>query len=196
MESTIRILSIDPAISEAGWSILDYEIKSKNVTVYKFGSIMPNKAVSRVDRRDDVEKFGKRLMALGVFEDELRVVLEVFKPNYVVVESAFFDPRKPNAYVALVQCYYVIQKLTYQVCHMPIYSVAPKAAKLALTGDGTSVKDNIQECVLSSNKIVFKQKKQALAITEHEADSIAIGHGFIVNILPGIIQDIKTEETK
>ena len=128
-------------------------------------------------------------MALGIFEDELRTILEVLKPNYIVIEGAFFDPRKPNAYVALVQCYYVIQKLAYLVSHMPVYSIAPKEAKRALTSDGTSSKDNIQESVLSNNKIIFKQKKQALTITEHEADSIAIGFGFIRVILPGLIQD-------
>ena len=193
METTkgIRILSFDPALSHAGWSVAEYDDTTGKLIVVKFGHINPNKIVSRVNMRPQVEQFGTRLISLVTLRNSVEALIKEHNPTYIVVEDAFFNSKFPNACMALLQWITTVELLAYHQFNMPIYRVAARAAKHDINGSGGSSKENVQKAVLNHENISFAnadQKRDELAaMDEHEADSIAIGYCFSIRILPGLL---------
>lgn len=187
----IRILNFDPALSHAGWSVVDFDDTTGKLTVMKFGHICPNKIASRANMRPMVEQFGTRLISLVTLRASVEALIKEHNPDYIVVEDAFFNSKFPNACMALLQWITTVELLAYQQFNMPIYRIAARAAKHDINGMGDSSKDNVQKAVLNHENIMFanleNKRDELAAMDEHEADSIAIGYCFCVRILPGLI---------
>ena len=118
--------------------------------------------------------------------------MDEFNPDYVTMEDAFFGKFRPNAYSALLQCICTIEFYLMNEYGKRVYKVAPRSAKLCMTGSGASGKDPIQQSIFKKDDIVFKQRKQAEKLGEHEADSIAMGYFFCKNTLPGVLAQEET----
>ena len=188
----VRLLSIDPGLSQLGWSVSDYKLTTGKLVVHRFGGISATKLVNRADRKDEVRQFGKRVVSLNIIRSSILNLIEEYKPDYLVIEDAFYNPQFPNAYVALVQVITTIELLGYRKYNKVLFKIPPRSAKLAISGFGGSGKLNIQSAILTSDKIEFKQKRQTEGLTEHEADAIAIGWTFCINILPSILNNEST----
>lgn len=182
----LKILSIDPGLSKMGWSVSLHNKKTGEQIVKRFGTIEANRIVSRANMRETTSKFGTRLVALKYIEEKIKDLLKLHKPDYVVAESAFFCTRFPNAFTALVQVLNIIELSVYSVLGQAVYKISPKLAKAAISGLGTSNKDDVQKAVKDLTSIKFQQRKSTEDMNEHEADSIAIAHAFIVNVVPGL----------
>lgn len=197
---TVRQLNIDPALSHLGWSITDFIIDQGTLSVYRFGTLEASRIVSKVAYRDEVNRFTKRMITLKMIRDHVKLLMDEFNPDYITMEDAFFGIRRPNAFSALIQCISTIEFYLMNEYGKRVYKVAPRSAKQCMTGSGASGKDPIQQSIFEKSEIIFKQKKQAEKLGEHEADSISIGYFFCKNILPGllaqeqeVIQDAKTK---
>lgn len=186
----VRILSFDPAITVAGWAVSDYDLTTGGFMVRRFGNLLPSKIVSHADKRDLVETFGRKIIALDVLSDMVIQLMDEHKPDFVVLENAFINGRFPNAFISLVSWISTIEMLLYKKYGKPTYRLAPKQAKRIISGDGTSDKLNIQNAVLANERITFKQKRQMVTLDEHEADAISIGYGFCVSVLPGLLAEV------
>lgn len=189
--TTVRQLNIDPALSHLGWSITDYNVDSGVLSVYRFGTLEASRTTSKVAYREEVEMFTKRMISLKLIRDHVKLLMDEFEPEYITIEDAFFGRFRPNAFSALLQCICTIEFFLMNEYSKRLYKVAPKSAKHCLTGSGSSGKDPIQQSIFSKEDIVFKQKKQAEKLGEHEADSISVGYFFCKSVLPGILNDIE-----
>lgn len=184
----VRILSFDPGLSISGWAVLDYHRDTGIMQVTKIGLLTPNKLVSRVNMRDDVEKYGNRIVALTALREMVLNLCEEFKPDYYVVEDNFFHFKYPTAYAALIHWTITVDLLIKDTYSKPVFKIPPKLVKHYITGSGDAKKINVQEAILINEKIKFKNTQMICNLIEHISDAIAIGWAFVHEYLP-ILKD-------
>lgn len=181
----VRILCFDPGLTKTGWSLIDYNIETSNCTISKYGVLMPNKITGHVAMKEDCDKYGKRVMALCELEAQVKELIEALNPEYVACEDIFYNPRRPMAFIALSQWLTTIELLLKKF-YLPLYKVPTKIAKKEIYGSGSADKVDVQSAILANGRIQFKTKPPK-ELCEHEADSIAVGLGFISSNLQTIL---------
>ena len=184
-----RVFAIDPGTTTCGWSLLEYNIDDGNVVVLKTGIISSRKVVVRAAMRDKVAIFGKTILVLEILRKKLFECLSSAKPDYVVIEDAFFNPKRPSAYAILLQCIVTVRRLIYTEYNMPLYTVPTRTAKQTMTGNGGDKKQCVQDMIISKEDIIFKNDKLKYSIIVDEADSIAVGYHFCKKVLPTLLLD-------
>lgn len=184
----IRILSFDPGLSISGWAILDFHRSTGELHVNKIGLLTPNKIVSRVNMKDEVEKYGKRLMALVTLRGMVSEVYEDCNPDFVVAEDNFFHDKYPTAYAALLHWTMTVDLLIKDKYCKPVYKIPPKLVKHYISGSGDAKKLNVQQAILDNTKIKFKNNQMSCNLIEHISDAIAIGWAFAHEHLPILVK--------
>lgn len=180
----VRLLTFDPAMGVAGWAVIDYDPVTRVRLVVKKGELTPNKIIDRAANREETDQFGKRLPSLKLVREMVRELFLEYKPDYVVTEGIFCNPKRITAYTALLQWLTTVELMLYMEFRVILYHVPTKIAKQAVTGSGGSGKLLVQDAVLSHPMIEFKKPPEILH--EHEADAIAVGFGFIESVLPAL----------
>jgi len=126
----MRILGIDPGTGILGFGIIDsIDGKSK----------MIDAGVIRTPVKED---HSKRLMMIY---DELRSIIEDFKPTILSVEKLFFAQNVTTA-MTVAQARGVVLLLGQQY-KLELYEYTPLQIKQALTGYGRADKKQMQEMV-------------------------------------------------
>lgn len=186
MLKNIRILSFDPGLSKAGWSIIDYKPDAGTLVVNQFGMLSANRLTTHRDLEEEVKRFGKQIIALNALRDMVASLFTEYQPDYVVAEDTFFNPITPSAYAALLQWLNTVALYLYREHQLPLYRISPRSVKLCSAGYGGSGKGNVQEAIIRLNNLKFKQKKYLAGLTEHEADAIAVAYTFVIEMLPSL----------
>ena len=168
------ILSFDPGLSFSGWAYSDAE---KDVfSVKDCRLITPNKTVDHKEHRGEVEIYGKRIITLSLLRGMIRELMDKFKPDIVVSEDAFFNPRRPGAYEALIQWILTVSFLLRDEYHLPLYRIPPKLVKKYISGMGTADKEGVKRAVAQHKDIRLSPDIIIDNLMEHEGDAIAIGY--------------------
>ena len=168
------ILSFDPGLSFSGWSYS--EVDDKVFCVKEFGMLTPNKTVDHKSHREDVSVYGKRIITLSILRDMMRELMTKYNPDFVVSEDAFFNPRRPGAYEALLHWILTVSLLLRDEFKKPLYKIPPKLVKKFISGVGTSDKEGVQAAIFKHKDILFSSELKNFTLTEHEGDAIAIGY--------------------
>lgn len=177
----IRILCLDPGTTTTGWCLLLYNTETGNSVIDKYGEFYPSKNTTHVAMREECNFYGKRLMTLCELEMMLKEIVESYSPDYVAGEDIYFDRNKPVAFIALCQWYTTVELLLKKY-HKPVYRIQTKKAKKEIFGSGDAGKVEVQAAVFSNGRLSFKTKPPK-EISEHEADAIAVGVGFVNGML-------------
>ena len=173
---TYRILTLDPGLTHTGWALLQASLNNDTVVVLKIGEFHPGPTVEKKSYRDEVEKFDKRTISLAYLREQLTKLLLDLRPDEVCAEDIFINPHRPAAYGALAMHQCVTKMVCYDVVKKHLITIPTKIAKAALTKSGSSDKLTVQQCVASNMDIRFKNEDDLNHMTEHEADSIAVGY--------------------
>lgn len=184
----VRILSFDPGLTISGWAVMDYNRTTHELMVVKTGLMTPNKIVSRVNMRDEVEIYGKRLIALVTLRGMVSSLCEEVKPNFIVVEDNFFHDKYPTAYAALLHWTITVELLVKDKYDKPVFKIPPKLVKHYISGSGNATKVNVQQAILDQPKIKFKSQQLEGNLIEHISDAVAIGWAFVHEHLPVLVQ--------
>jgi Holliday junction resolvasome RuvABC endonuclease subunit len=187
MIDTVRILSFDPGLSYSGWNYSSYKLKTGEMIIHRFGMFSPNDKVTSAAMRRDTTRYGQRIMTLDSLRQQLRRLMDEYKPDFVVSEAPFFNASRPTAYCALVQWITTVELVLFDEYRAPLFKLAPKFAKKVVSGFGGAEKLGVQYAILNKEGIRFKQKVDEADLTEHICDSIGIGYTFIQEILPSLI---------
>ena len=169
---SIRILAIDPGINHLGWSVHEYDQDKDQDQIVEVGQIDATKIAHKFNKQD-FKTYGN-VFSLHILEKEIRSLLQRIQPQEVCCEGAFMA-RFPLAFASLKLCINVIQQVLYLDYKLQLNLIAPKEAKKAVF-KGTAVKDEVQTAI---RKIKGLQIPKDLELTEHQADSIAIGYAYI-----------------
>lgn len=174
----IKILAIDPGLTNTGWTLLEYDPSSGDVVVSKIGEFHPGPAADKSDHREETDRFSKRTISLALLRQTLTGIMLDEKPDYIVVEDIFFNPQRPMAHAALAMWHCVTRMTCYDVLNKPMEIIQTKIAKQEITGNGGNGKLSVQQSILSNPSIRFKNKTVEMLMDEHSADAIAVGYAF------------------
>jgi len=172
-----HILSFDPGLSFSGWAYSKIEDNKNLFYIEEFGMITPNKTVGHKEYREVVNTYGQRIITLSLLRDMVRELFTTYNPDFVVSEDAFFNPRRPGAYEALIHWILMVSLVLKDEFNKPLFRIPPKLVKKFISQDGTSNKLGVQEAIFKHKDIVFNPKYSGdIELTEHEGDAIAIGY--------------------
>jgi len=147
----MKILGIDPGMAIVGYCILDFD--GKNIKLEHSGSIQTSKG----------EKEGARLSEIY---DDMRTILEKYKPDVCAIEKLFFF-RNYTTVMPVAHARGVIL-LTLEQFKVPVFEYTPIEVKQILTGYGRANKKEVEQMVkLSLNT-------QNLPKLDDTVDAIAI----------------------
>lgn len=200
MKETIKILSIDPGVSNLGWACSVYTPALDVLEVHKFGALKASKIANK--QKELAAIYGPRILALKEIEQHISKVLRSFDPDFVCSEDAFFYTKSPTAYGALSMVIHTIERvmfLEYEQFHKTkdtartLYKFAPRNIKSIATGNSLSLKENMLESLLDNDNIKFKLKDNEKledvinTLNQHAVDAISCGFTFCHTALPGIL---------
>jgi len=182
----IKILAFDPGLSLSGWNVSTYDTRTNMYRVLKFGMLTPNKGIDTPETHIDYVKFGPRVITLKALREQVRELMDEYNPDIVVSEDAFYNPKRPSAYSALVQWLTAVDILLHDEYAKVLFKLAPTAAKQVVSGFGGADKLGVRYAVLHREDICFKSKHAEDNLTEHICDSIGIGYTFAHRVLPAL----------
>ena len=171
----MNILTFDPGLTTLGWAYLTAE--DDVVTVVETGTILATKHTSRVKYRTRNELYGKRLISLEYINNAVEELILSKDVDIIAIEAAFFNPKRPNAYHALVQVIHTISWVAYHSHKLKTYEVPTKIAKMHISS-GDSKKVDISKGIHLQEDLIITR---GLILNEHIADAIAVGYGLIKN---------------
>lgn len=189
----IRILSFDPGLSTSGWAVCDYNTKTGELVIPRFGILTPNRTTTHVIMRDVVERYGKRIITLVELRAGVSALVAEYNPDYIVAEDNFFHDRRPTAFAALLQWTTTVELWLRDNVQKPLFKIPARLAKACVAGHGNADKDKMANAVLAHTDIRFKQKNALSELLEHTIDAVAIGYTFTREILPSLAQTLREE---
>jgi Holliday junction resolvasome RuvABC endonuclease subunit len=197
--NTVRILSFDPGLTNLGWGFSEYTLgEPSHLKVIDYGRIEAIRQAKK--RRPDSKEFPPGVITLKEVYLGTKHLHTKFDPDYVVTEDTFYNPRRPNAYRALLLCISSIENFLYDAWieldrPMPVYDkfklrkYAPKFIKSIFAENGGASKQQMID-TLQLHDIVFPKTKYIdgqLEIIEHEADAIAAAYTLVSTELSKLI---------
>ena len=147
----MRILGIDPGLATVGWGVIDV-INGKPKAV-SFGVILTEKEKSLPDR-------------LLIIEEDLKSLIDKFKPEEIAIEELFFAKNVKTG-IAVAHARGVVLLTAIKECGK-IFEYTPLQIKQALTGYGRAEKIQIQQMV----KTMLKLK--GIPRPDDAADALAV----------------------
>jgi crossover junction endodeoxyribonuclease RuvC len=127
----MRVIGIDPGLAMTGFGVV--ETLSRGGKACQWGTIRTEPKVSLPLR-------------LKTIYDELRKLLEEWKPSLLVIEDVFVLKQFPKAAIQLGEVRGVIH-LAAQEREIPVLEVKPTEVKSALTGSGRADKEQIKKTI-------------------------------------------------
>lgn len=124
------VMGIDPGFATTGYGVVDYT--GNRFKVLDYGVI----------RTEAGEPFPQRLLVL---HQQLRQLMETWKPEVMAVEELFFGSNVTTG-IKVGHARGVIL-LSAAVADIPVYEYTPMQVKLAVTGYGGAKKPQVQQMV-------------------------------------------------
>lgn len=129
-KSSLVILGIDPGTKKSGYGII--KVEHPRLEPLDFGVITPP------CHTDNNHCY---LVLFNSFEK----LLKVYKPDAVAIETQFVDKNVKSAFkVAMARSMALITAARQNI---PVFEYAPKKAKLAVVGNGSASKNQVQKMV-------------------------------------------------
>ncbi|WP_022819112.1 crossover junction endodeoxyribonuclease RuvC [Fusobacterium russii] len=126
----MRIIGIDPGTAIVGYGIVDFN-KNKYTAVH-YGVITTSKDLNMEDR-------------LLIIYQELRKILDEYKPEYMAIEDLFYFKNNKTV-ISVAQARGIIL-LNAKQNNIPVASYTPLQVKIGITGYGKADKKQIQQMI-------------------------------------------------
>ena len=180
-KEVIRVLSVDPGITNMGICIGEYNRTSKHFTVLKTINLQGAKHRKRdkLMRRNCSQSF---CVLSGIKDYVLKTLLPEWSPDYIACEGAFHNHNFPGAHQALVLVIHILRECAFEWYQDDITDMAPMTIKKIVTGKGNAPKELIKTSIMSHTDITLPFDINTL--TEHEIDAIAHGYAFCRKYIP------------
>ena len=181
-----NILSFDPGLTTMGYAHSSYDTDTSILTVHRFGTFKSSKMAGK--QKELSALFGTRIIAVDLLENEIRRLIDLFKPDYIASEDVFCHFKHITAFAALSICLHSMKHAAYTK-NKTIYTMAPCTIKKITSEMGKADKSAIQSAILNHPRIIVIDNKSwpIEKMCEHEADAIAVGYTFCNTILPNIL---------
>ena len=140
----IRIIGIDPGTTKIGFGIIDFEEKTKDISLVKYGLITLKDSFSYAK----IEKIYDAMVALN----------EEFKPDFIAIENQFLG-RNVQTLLKLTHAKtaMMLAFLNHNE-NIIIEEYPPATVKLTITGRGNATKEELEEVINKILKIEIDNK--------------------------------------
>lgn len=108
LPDTCFIFSIDPGTINMGFSLIQVDFREMKLV----DAMAWTMDASKLLKADDwnAERYGDRYARIKILAGLFENVLREFKPVAVCSEAAFYNPRRPNAYEALLEVIFIVRE--------------------------------------------------------------------------------------
>lgn len=189
--NNIRIVAIDPSTTAMGISVLDYDKSLMKTTLQRSLTLYGAKLLKDPELLKLSILFNKQFSTLtGIHLYLLNNIFRVYKPQYIVVESAFCHRAFINAFASLTLTIHEIKRAAMLYYNKDIYLVAPKVVKKEISLNHEASKDDMKDAILHRKDLNITINEKYIDInkmTQHEFDSASHGLCFIRLMLPSIL---------
>lgn len=151
MQSTMRVLAIDPGYDRLGMAVLEGNA-SKPILLWS-GCALPPK--------------GAREMRLAFVQNAVAEAITKHQPDFFALESLYFSTNKKTALGVAEARGAVLSAAS--MAGLPVREIPPGTVKLAVTGNGRADKKSIAHMIPF---LVTLDKRKRL---DDELDAIAVG---------------------
>lgn len=173
--SSVTIIGIDPGTTFLG--VCEMSINLETTAIEKIKAYTFNAAKLYAFVNDSmVERIGERAWRINCLQRRLLSLFQQTKASGVVYEHPFYNPRRPQAFMALLEVKAAImnacQLYDQDIIPTPI---DPSSIKNSVGAKGNVGKDPIREAVL---KLYPKETLELPQgdLDEHSCDAIAVAH--------------------
>jgi len=147
----MKIIGIDPGLVATGFAVIAYD--GVQIRVLDSGEIMPNKKAELAVR-------------LGTIYDRLCAVIEMTKPDVMIIEKVYSHPKFPQTAVLLGHA----RAVAFVAAHrfgIKVAEVEASVAKRSLTGSGRASKTQML-------RMATHMAGGQTMSSEHAADALAL----------------------
>lgn len=154
MPRKTRVLAVDPGFDRLGVAVMEHRDDKEQVLYSTCITTQPK------DSRD------VRLLAIG---EEVRKIINKWKPNALAIETLFFNQNTTSA-IGVAEARGVV---IYEAGRggLEVFEYGPQTIKVAVTGYGRANKLQVENMV---QKLVILPKKKGKRLDD-ELDAIALG---------------------
>jgi Holliday junction resolvasome RuvABC endonuclease subunit len=178
-----KLIAIDPGTSNLGVAIFEFTPESLSIVSIEALTLVADKLHILTDSEYAVGSRAARLRALMAC---LEAMLFDAKPALLACEDAFFNPSRPNAFEALVECIsgvkVIAQRYDYE---MPVHLIRASVAKNAIGVAGGAGKEPVLAALLRIPEITDACIPDVTTLSEHAHDAIAIGYTALLKLRKG-----------
>ena len=195
--SCYRILAFDPASTQMGVAVLDYDITTQTATVLHAETIKGPSLLKHY--KELTPHFAKSFCIQTAYYHLVKEhYLKEWKPDYTVVEGAFYH-KLAQTLISLTLVINSIRMAVRDAFNRDIQMVAPMETKKVIANNHIAKKDEIREGILNNPHIKWDPAVANYEFTtEHDYDAIGHGYTFCYLKLPAFlglpIPDIKKKK--
>lgn len=155
-----------------GYGVIDADIANLKITHASGFTIRGSKLDSMRDW--DIESYSERFARIRAHSTEFTKVLEELRPDVVICESPFYNPRRPNAFEVLVEVMTMLRNTLYTWDSWKTLNlVDPPTAKKSFGAPGNAKKEAMFEVLKANPDLQFPG---ILELDEHSIDAVAVGY--------------------
>ncbi len=176
--NVVDVISIDPGINHCGFTIAKVDRESKKILSTETDTIhVRDKHLNK----NTVNLFGARQAKIDYINDLLSSHIEVHAPIALIIESPFYNFRRPAAFMPLIELLYQLKMtLREKSPHALLYLHAPSTVKKIIGAPAHCHKEEVKEAVISMKEEFNYQGLTPIEdLDEHSIDSLAVLYAYV-----------------
>lgn len=164
-----------------GVAIMHIDLRSWTILETQAYTLNANKLDDLSDWTVNIH--GDRFGRIQGLEDCLLRLFNETQPIAIVSEAPFYNPRRPQAYGALVETIAAIRRaVMYFDVWRELHLIPPSSVKNAVGALGNAKKEVIKEKVLQLVDLNYNGPVPLCQLDEHSIDSIGVAYGYYKNM--------------
>lgn len=169
---SFNIIGIDPGTENVGIGVINIDSYSKAINNTIGFTIVASK-IKDLDMGSEI--FKDRFNRINKIKNELLNIFYSYNPLFAVLESPYFNPKRPAAFAALVEATNAIEQACFEYNRqLVLYKIDPSSVKNAVGAKGGADKNNIKDCLIGLN--VLNIANNIFSLDEHSIDAIAVAY--------------------
>ncbi len=175
-DKVANIIGIDPGSQTLGLSVLSFDVTTLEIVSTQAQTFIGDK-LPFYDPYT-VTTHGERLARIYAHRTNLFNILCHYRPITLVCESPFFNPRRPNAYAALLEVMAEVRNgLRMYDPYMTLITIDPPTVKKAVGAAGNADKEGVFNALLKKQEeLKFTTMNNIQTLDEHSVDAVAVAY--------------------
>lgn len=170
-----HVIATDPGSQTLGLAVLSFDVETLDIIKTRAQTFTGDKLPYINQWTAAVH--GDRIARIHAHRQNLYNILSYYKPILVACESPFYNPRRPNAYGALVEVMTEIRNAVIMYDpYMKLHTIDPPTVKKAVGAAGNADKVAVRAALLKIRDNLKLTTEDIDSMDEHSIDAVAVGY--------------------